>query len=101
MLLIFPEGTRSHDGRLKPFELGAAFIALAADCQVVPMAIDGADHLLPRGKPFLLPAKLRVRFGPPVNLSSLRAQRRSREVLQQACDQMHRALSALLPPHRL
>ena len=101
VLLIFPEGTRSHDGRLKTFEQGAAFLALASDAAVIPMGIDGADHLLPRGKPILLPAKLRVHFGPPVDLSRLRGKRRTREVLQEASDEMYRALAALLPPRRL
>ena len=101
VLLIFPEGTRSADGRLQPFEPGAAFIALASGAAVVPMAIDGADRLLPRGMPILLPGKLRLRFGPPVDLSRFRGQRRTRELLQQAGDEMHAALAALLPPHRL
>ncbi len=100
VLLVFPEGTRSSDGRLMPFEAGAAFVALASDAQVVPVGIDGADRLLPRGKPLLLPAKLRVRFGPPVDLSPFRGQRRNREALQQACDVMSAALRALLPPNR-
>ena len=100
VLLIFPEGSRSPDGRLMPFEAGAAFVALASEAQVVPVGIDGADRLLPPGKPILLPAKLRVRFGPPVDLSPFRRQRRSRELLQQACDTMSAALSAVLPPDR-
>jgi len=100
VLLVFPEGTRSPDGRLMPFEAGAAFIALASEAQVVPVGIDGADRLLPRGKPILLPAKLRVRFGSPLDLSQYRAQRRSREVLQEACDVISAALSAVLPPER-
>jgi 1-acyl-sn-glycerol-3-phosphate acyltransferase len=100
VLLVFPEGTRSPDGRLMPFEAGAAFIALASQAQVVPVGIDGADRVLPRGKPLLLPAKLRVRFGPPLDLSHYRAQRRSREVLEQTCDAMSAALSAVLPEER-
>jgi 1-acyl-sn-glycerol-3-phosphate acyltransferase len=101
VLLIFPEGTRSQDGRLMDLELGAAFVALAADAAVVPMGIDGADRLLPPGKPILLPAKLRVRFGPPVDLSRLRSLQRSREVLAAACEEMAGALRSLLPGHRL
>ncbi len=100
VLLVFPEGTRSPDGRLMPFEAGAAFIALAADAQVVPVGIDGADRVLPRCSPFLLPAKLRVQFGPPIDLSPLRGQRRTREVLQQACNAMSAALASVLPPER-
>jgi 1-acyl-sn-glycerol-3-phosphate acyltransferase len=82
------------------FEQGASFVALASGAAVIPIAIDGADRLLPPGRPVLLPAKLRVSFGPPVRLSHLREQRRSREVLQQAADEMHSALRALLPPER-
>ncbi len=100
VLLVFPEGTRSPDGRLMPFEAGAAFLALAGKAQVVPVGIDGADRLLPRGKPILLPAKLRVRFGPPVDLSRFRAERRSREVLEETCEVMIAALSAVLPEER-
>lgn len=101
VLLIFPEGTRSPDGRLLPFEAGAGFVALTSGAAVVPVGLDGADRMLPRGLPFLLPAKLRVAFGPPVDLSDLRQQRRSREVLQETCDRMQAALAALLPPARL
>lgn len=100
VLLIFPEGGRSRDGRLMPFEPGAAFIALASNAAVVPMAIDGADRMLPRDLPLLLPAKLRVRFGPPIDLLPLREQRRDRAVLQQACDVMQAALQELLPAAR-
>ncbi len=101
VLLIFPEGTRSSDGRLKDLEMGAAFIALSGRAQVVPTAIVGADRLLPRGKPLLLPAKLRVRFGPPLDLSPFRGQRPTRRVLQQVTDLMAAAFRRLLPPERL
>jgi 1-acyl-sn-glycerol-3-phosphate acyltransferase len=101
VLLIFPEGTRSHDGRLKDLEVGAAFIALSSGAYVVPMAIIGADGLLPRGKPVLLPAKLRVRFGPPLDLSRFRGQRPARQVLEEVSDQMAAAFRELLPPERL
>jgi len=98
VLLVFPEGTRSPDGRLQPAEQGAAFIALSAEAQVVPVAIAGGDRLLPPHSPIIRPAKLRVRFGPPVDLSHLRGQRLTRDVLQQASDQMMAALRELLPP---
>jgi 1-acyl-sn-glycerol-3-phosphate acyltransferase len=100
VLLIFPEGTRSPDGRLKAPEPGAAFAALASGAEVVPIAIVGADRLLPLHSPLPRPAKLRVRFGRPVNLASLRSQARSREVLEQASERMMAALRDLLPPDR-
>ena len=101
VLLIFPEGTRSPDGRLMELEIGAAFIALSGRAQVVPTAIVGADHLLPRGKPILLPAKLRVSFGRPVDLSGLHAQRPTRQLLHEATGRMTAALRSLLPSDRL
>ena len=101
VLLIFPEGTRSPDGRLMELEIGAAFIALSGRAQVVPTAIVGADHLLPRGKPVLLPAKLRVSFGRPVDLSGFHAQRPTRELLHDATGRMTAALRSLLPSDRL
>jgi len=100
VLLIFPEGTRSPDGRLKELEIGAAFIALSAHAQVVPTAIVGADRVLPPGKPLLLPAKLRVRFGPPLDLSPFRSQPPNRQVSQQVAYEMAAALRSLLPPDR-
>ncbi len=100
VLLIFPEGTRSPDGRLIEAEQGAAFIALSSGAQVVPTAIDGADRLLPRHSPIIRPAKLRVRFGAPIDLAALRGQRLTRDVLQQASDLMMAGLRDLLPPER-
>ena len=101
VLLVFPEGTRSSDGRLGPFEQGAAFIALASGAEVVPLGIDGADHLLPRHTPIPRPAKLRLRFGPPVDLSHLRRRPPTRPVLAEACEKMAEALCALVPPARV
>jgi 1-acyl-sn-glycerol-3-phosphate acyltransferase len=101
VVLIFPEGARSSDGRLKGLEIGAAFIALSGQAQVVPIAIVGADRLLPRGKPILLPAKLRVRFGPALDLSRFRGRRPTRQVLQQVADVMRAAFRQVLPAERL
>jgi len=100
VVLVFPEGTRSKDGRLQELETGAAFIALSAGAHVVPAGIDGADRLLPMDGCVPRPAKLRVRLGPPVDLSDLRAQRPTRAVLQQATNRMAAAMRDLLPYER-
>jgi len=100
VLLIFPEGTRSPDGRMLPLETGAAFVALSAAAQVVPVGTDGADRVLPPGSPVVRPAKLRVRFGPPVPLKDLRGERVTREAMQAATERMGAALRELLPEAR-
>ncbi|RKQ34213.1 1-acyl-sn-glycerol-3-phosphate acyltransferase [Kocuria tytonis] len=48
-LLIFPEGTRSKTGRMAPFQVGAASLALATQVPVVPVALIGAHEAMPRG----------------------------------------------------
>ncbi|MEM7435878.1 MAG: lysophospholipid acyltransferase family protein [Myxococcota bacterium] len=47
-LLVFPEGTRTEDGRLRPFKDGAFQAAVDADCPVVPVAIHGTYSLMSR-----------------------------------------------------
>ena len=68
-VVIFPEGTRSRNGRLRPFRAGglAELLEAAPTLQVVPVTIDGAWKLL-RHKLFPIPfgTKVRVRFSDPL-----------------------------------
>jgi 1-acyl-sn-glycerol-3-phosphate acyltransferase len=48
-LVLFPEGTRSPDGRLKRFKKGAFALAIETQADLVPVGIDGGGALLPRG----------------------------------------------------
>lgn len=64
--LVFPEGTRSRDGRLQPFKRGGFFLALACGAPVVPVTIRGTYELLPRGRFFVRPGAVRVEFHEPV-----------------------------------
>jgi 1-acyl-sn-glycerol-3-phosphate acyltransferase len=64
-LLIFPEGTRSRDGRIGPMKLGAAMVIGALpDIPVVPVYIDGTFQALPQGRWFPRPKRVTIRFGP-------------------------------------
>ena len=62
-LIAFPEGTRSTDGKMRPFKRGAAFMALALGVPVVPAYIDGAGRSLPKGSWVPKPTPIRVQFG--------------------------------------
>lgn len=66
LLLFFPEGTRSVDGRMQPAKAGLARLAFAARVPVVPAVIVGSDRL---GAALRRRVKLRVGFAPPVLLS--------------------------------
>ncbi len=65
---IFPEGTRSPDGRLRRGKTGVARIALEAGVPVIPAGISGTDRAFPRGARLPRPLPVRIRFGPPVVL---------------------------------
>jgi 1-acyl-sn-glycerol-3-phosphate acyltransferase len=63
-LLIFPEGTRSHDGVITSPKAGAGLLACKSGVPVVPIHIRGARDVLPRGANFPVgSARIRVRFG--------------------------------------
>jgi 1-acyl-sn-glycerol-3-phosphate acyltransferase len=64
---VFPEGTRSLDGRVAPFRSGAFRAAIAAGVPVVPVAIHGAGAVLPpRGLFRVRPGRIALRFGAPL-----------------------------------
>jgi 1-acyl-sn-glycerol-3-phosphate acyltransferase len=64
-VLLFPEGTRSRDGRPGPFRPGAAHLARTAGVPVLPIGIAGAHRLLPPGAALPRRGPVRVRFGEP------------------------------------
>jgi 1-acyl-sn-glycerol-3-phosphate acyltransferase len=67
---IFPEGTRSPDGRLHRGKTGAARIALASGAPVIPAGIIGTDRAFPRGARLPRPRAVRIVFGPAVSLAA-------------------------------
>jgi 1-acyl-sn-glycerol-3-phosphate acyltransferase len=66
---VYPEGTRSHDGRLLPFKKGTFLIAIRAGVPVVPVSIVGAQDLLRKGEWSVSPGEVTIRFGPAVDVS--------------------------------
>ena len=69
-LLIFPEGGRSHDGRLQPFKEGAAYIAIRAGAPLVPVAIIGTEKILPFGSGTPRPGKVVLKVMKPLETNS-------------------------------
>jgi len=66
---IYPEGTRSLDGKLHRGHTGVAALALETRSPVVPVALEGTERLLPVGKKIPRPVKVTVRFGKPLDFS--------------------------------
>lgn len=68
-LVMFPEGTRTRDGRLRPFKKGAFHLALRAGVPVVPVAITGSFEIMPPGTLSVRPGTVRVFFEPAVDVA--------------------------------
>ncbi|HKV06044.1 MAG TPA: lysophospholipid acyltransferase family protein [Candidatus Acidoferrales bacterium] len=74
---VFVEGTRSPDGRLRPFKKGAFVMAIEAGVPIVPVSIGGTQRLMRRGSWTLIPGETTVRFGPAVDASEYTMGRRA------------------------
>lgn len=65
-ILIFPEGARSENGRLLPFQPGIGFMARELSVPLVPIRIIGLEKVLPRGAALPRRGKVIIRFGKPL-----------------------------------
>lgn len=66
VVVLFPEGTRSIDGRMGQLQAGTARIALRADVPLIPIIVRGTEKVLPRGKKVIKLAKIKVWAGKPL-----------------------------------
>ena len=66
---IYPEGTRSLDGRLYRGRTGVGWLALTTNAPVVPVALEGTERLQPVGKRLPRPHRVTVRFGQPLTFT--------------------------------
>jgi 1-acyl-sn-glycerol-3-phosphate acyltransferase len=73
MVLVFPEGTRTSDGRIGDLQPGVAAVAKQARVAVVPMLIEGAFDVWPRHALFPLPAKVVIRYAPAITREEVAA----------------------------
>lgn len=72
-LLIFPEGTRSADGKMADFKPTLGYLALQQNVDILPIWIGGAYDALPRGSIIPKKRELEVRIGPLLRIEDLRA----------------------------
>lgn len=76
MLLIFPEGTRSRDGKLQPFRSGMGYLAATKGVDILPIYLAGTHRALPKGNtlPSLTSRTLKVYIGQPLSAHAMRKQ---------------------------
>ena len=60
--LVYPEGTRSPDGRLQRFKKGVFVMALKAGVPIVPISVSGSHKIMPKGKFVMRPGGVRITF---------------------------------------
>jgi 1-acyl-sn-glycerol-3-phosphate acyltransferase len=92
---LYPEGTRSTDGRLYKGRTGVAFLALQTGAPVVPVGLIGTDRVMPKGaKMPSLRERITVKFGEPIDLSA-HGQATSGKARRLATDEIMAAIHAL------
>ncbi len=69
--LVYPEGTRSPDGRLQPFKKGVFVMALKAGAPIVPVSVSGSNKIMPKGKFVMRPGSVRITFHDSVSTEGL------------------------------
>jgi 1-acyl-sn-glycerol-3-phosphate acyltransferase len=85
---IYPEGTRSHDGKLYRGKTGVARLALETGVPVVPVAVLGTDVVAPPGKKFGSFTRPLVRFGKPLDFSRYEGLENDRYILRSVTDEI-------------
>ena len=88
LLGIYPEGTRSPDGRLYRGRTGVARMALEAGCPVLPVAMIGTDKAQPTGKKVPKIMRIGVRIGKPLDFSRYEGMEDNRFVLRSITDEV-------------
>jgi long-chain acyl-CoA synthetase len=95
VLILFPEGERSIDGTVKRFKKGAPILSRHMGVPVVPVAINGAHDVWPRGRSFnwrgLLPwsrSRVRVQFGDPIRFADGETDGEAAQRLRALVDEM-------------
>ncbi len=91
--LIYPEGTRSPDGRLQEFKKGAVVMAIKAGVPIVPMVCSGAHRVMEKRSLVIRKGTILVEFLEPIDASAYTFEQR--DALNQ---RVHDAMAAGLPP---
>ena len=91
---IYPEGTRSRDGRLYKGRTGVGRLALASRAPVIPCSLIGTDRVQPAGTKGIRPRRVTVRFAPPIDITPLEEKFVKTPLLRAITDQTMDAIAA-------
>ncbi len=94
--LVFAEGTRSPDGRLRRFKKGTFVLAIETGAPVVPVSVIGTQHVMPRGALLVRAGEVRIRVHPPIDPAGYTLQHR-----EQLMERVHAVVASGLPADQL
>jgi 1-acyl-sn-glycerol-3-phosphate acyltransferase len=102
LLGIYPEGTRSPNGKLYRGRTGVARLALAANVPIIPCGLIGTQEVMPKNAkfPHLRHVTIRVNFGKPLDFSDHAGKQRDRQVLRSVTDDVMDAIVELSKQER-
>jgi len=97
---VFPEGTRSRDGRMRAAKPGAALLAMRAGVPIIPVGIAGTHRLFTSGRRLPRRSKATFRIGEAFTLVHQRSGRLDRAALAAGTERIMAEIAALLPPEQ-
>jgi 1-acyl-sn-glycerol-3-phosphate acyltransferase len=92
---LYPEGTRSPDGRLYRGRTGVGWLALNSGVPVIPVAMLGTDRVLPPGHSVPRLHRIRIRIGAPLTFGQYEGQGAGAQARRAVADEVMRAIQAL------
>ncbi|GAB4053898.1 lysophospholipid acyltransferase family protein [Catellatospora paridis] len=97
LVAVYPEGTRSPDGRLYRGRTGVARLALGADVPIIPVGMIGTEKVQPIGQaiPSLKPGQVTVKFGKPIEVGAWRDAESASTAAREITDTVMMAIQAL------
>ena len=102
-IILFPEGTRTKDGRLQPARSGIGLTVIKSDVPVVPVRTFGTFEAYGRNQMVPHPVGIAVKYGRPMKFEALRAEAKScdkarlKQIYQQVADEIMAAIAKLEP----
>ncbi|HXB59890.1 MAG TPA: lysophospholipid acyltransferase family protein [Candidatus Acidoferrales bacterium] len=100
-IILFPEGTRTLDGKLQPARAGIGLVVAKSDAPVVPVRVFGTFEAYGRNVKFPRPKRIAVKYGVPMRFEKLRAEAkdcskdRLKQIYQEIADEIMAAIAAL------
>ncbi|HWF19936.1 MAG TPA: lysophospholipid acyltransferase family protein [Verrucomicrobiae bacterium] len=100
-IILFPEGTRTSDGKLQPARSGIGLTVIKSDAPVVPVKVFGTYEAWGRHVRFPKPHRVAVKYGKPMDFATLRAEAKTcskarlKEIYQEVADEIMAAIGEL------